>query len=277
MTATNGAPPVRIQLRVGERVQATNLDTYSMYEWRIETSSFDRELIRIFEDWLRLRDRVWREAEIRAFGSLLHRYIFDSGGWSWVDRQIQDAAPAVVRLELVFPADEAYSRLAAVPWEFLYVPDEHGRRGAFLAADNKLVLSRYMPSAQGERRLTTKDSLQVLVVVSQPDDPLLGEVLYEEVVAQIEATVNELHWAPAELVLNPTARGLHERLFADPVPDVIHFMGHGRFDPVEGEAALAFTDLRGGSDSGLRSRSGRIDKPAGYDTTRRCPSRLRGR
>ena len=28
----------------------------------------------------------------------------------------------------------------------------------------------------------------------------------------------------------------------------IHFMGHGRFDPVEGEAALAFTDLRGGSD-----------------------------
>jgi hypothetical protein len=71
------------------------------------------DLIGLFERWLTLRDRDWREEEIRVFGSLLHQCLFSDEIWFWIQAQIDTrAAGTRIRLELIFPADPPYSRLA---------------------------------------------------------------------------------------------------------------------------------------------------------------------
>jgi hypothetical protein len=238
---------VRIAISVDSRgvLRATRRDTQAKGPpCGVRTAGLDADLIRLFEGWLRLRNRSWREVEIRTFGSLLHRFLFGERGWDWVEGVIRQVQPALVHLELVFPADGEYARLAAIPWEYLYRPERPGRAGEHLAADRKLVLSRYIPSEHGEPPVPEKDRLQVLVVVSQPNDPLLGEVLYEDVLAQIKQTVAALDWS-LDLLYNPTAKQLSDHLFAGAVPDLVHFIGHGQFDPERGEASLALTNQSG--------------------------------
>jgi CHAT domain-containing protein len=261
---------VRIEIRVDNRgvLRPTRLDNDATGpEFRIRTSGLDADLIRLFEGWLRLRDRVWREVEIRSFGSLLHRFLFgERDTWDWIDSVIREVDPAVAHLQLVFPADGEYARLAAIPWEYLYRPEKQAEAGAYLAAQRNLILSRYIPRTAGEPLVPAEDELLVLVVVSQPDDPLLGEVLDEEVCKQIEQTVTVLNWKH-DVLRDPTAEDLHEKLFDEPIPDVVHFMGHGQFDPERGEASLALIDPRGGTDwvadrrlAGLMTRGGRAPR-----------------
>ena len=88
-------------------------------------AGLEAELVRLYERWLSVRSRLWEEDELRAFGSLLHRILFAPATWAAVQTQL-DAAEARgerLRLELVFPFDSPYTRLAAIPWEYLYVPD----------------------------------------------------------------------------------------------------------------------------------------------------------
>ena len=89
----------------------------------------DAEVIALFEHWLTLRDEVWEEKEIRVFGSLLHRCLFSESLWFWIESAIEERGDERVRLELVFPADPPYSRLSAIPWEFLHRPDRSVERG----------------------------------------------------------------------------------------------------------------------------------------------------
>ena len=216
-------------------------------ESQLTGAGLDLDVLRLFEGWLRLRDRRWRESEIRIIGSLLHRYLFgERDSWDWVDGVMREVHPAVVHLELVFPADTEFARLAGLPWEYLYRPETPGRTGAFLATERNLVLSRFIPSSEGLPPLPEKDRLHVLVVVSRPKDALLGEVLYEEVLAQIEQTVAALDWK-CEFFDEPTAQGLHDKVFANTVPDLVHFMGHGQFDSGRGEGSLALIGPNGGT------------------------------
>ncbi len=91
-------------------------------EGKVGFTDLDADVIRLFERWLTLRDRTWRDDEIQVFGSLLHRCLFTDRVWSWIESRIN--APSTdadhrIRLELCFPAKPPYSRLAAVPWEYL--------------------------------------------------------------------------------------------------------------------------------------------------------------
>jgi CHAT domain len=217
---------------------------------RVELTGLDADLIRLFERWLVLRERQWREDEIRAFGSLLHRYLFESHVWSWIESAI-DALTAGdrIRLELSFPAKPPYSRLAAMPWEYLYQPARGGRNGCFLAADARIVLSRYIPLEAGEGGFAAAEDLRMLIAISQPDDRRLGPVMYDDVLAAIEQWAQESGVA-VSVVHNPTAAQL-QKAVAPPGgqgPHLVHFMGHGEFDPDYGEARLALVADDGGTD-----------------------------
>ncbi|MGW4060840.1 CHAT domain-containing protein [Amycolatopsis sp. NPDC004747] len=235
---------VRISVTVDAKghVQAHRRDNNDKsVVWPIGYSGLDAELIRLFERWLTRRDSDWRESEIRAFGSLLHRCLFGRN-WSWLQSIIDSVQR--VRLELGFPAE---SRLAAIPWEYLYRPDTPTRRGAFLATEPGLVLSRYIPLSGADSGFAPQETLTVLVVVSQPADPRLGEVEYEEVVEQISATATKLNYKVLPTLENPTERDLEEAVRVG-APDLVHFMGHGEFDDDRGAAALALVDQDGGAD-----------------------------
>jgi hypothetical protein len=207
---------------------------------KVGFDGLEAELVRLFERWLAVRSRVWEEDELRAFGTLLHRILFTPATWAAVQAQL-DAAEARderLRLELVFPFDSPYTRLAAIPWEYLYAPDTAVRQGFFLATHQRLVLSRYVPTGAAAPA-AVEGPLRVLVVTSAPDD--LGEVLWEPALESITAAGAEQGFV-VEHLEDPNAATLFTRL-ADRARrvDVLHFVGHGEFDPDKGSAKLALT------------------------------------
>jgi hypothetical protein len=232
-------PDVEVNIAVSARgvVSGRRDDGADWQSGQLGLHGLDAELIRMFERWLAERDREWQLADLRAFGGLLHRALFPPDLWRWVEESI-DALPrgGRLRLQLAFPAD-ALAHLAAIPWEFLYAPDG-GREGFFLATDRRCVLTRYIPMELGRPLKTATERARVLVLVSQPDDPTLGEVVAEPVLADLEAAADA--GVPIELKVQqqPTCDLLDE-VVARFRPDVVHFMGHG--------ACTTTTKSRGGS------------------------------
>ena len=128
---------IRVEVDASGMVQAYRLSNNRRSSpRRVELAGLDVDLIRLFERWLVLRDRQWRDDEIRAFGSLLYRYLLGRPVGSWIESAIDALAYGDrIRLELSFPAKPPYSRLAAIPWEYLYQPAQEGKNGFFLASD----------------------------------------------------------------------------------------------------------------------------------------------
>jgi hypothetical protein len=219
-------------------------------EHQVEVAGLDADLIRLFERWLVLRDRQWRDDEIRAFGSLLYRYLLGRPVGSWIESAIDALADGDrIRLELSFPGKPPYSRLAAIPWEYLYQPAREGKNGFFLASDPRVVLSRYIPLSRGEARFTPIEDPRMLIVISQPDDRRLGPVMYDDVLAAITKWADQSGVA-VSVLHNPTAAQLQEAITppGGQGPHLVHFMGHGEFDPDRGEARLALVASDGGTD-----------------------------
>ncbi|HEX8346839.1 MAG TPA: CHAT domain-containing protein [Actinoplanes sp.] len=206
----------------------------------------DAEIIRVFERWMRERGRLWRPAEIRAFGSLLHRTLFPPDLWSWVE-QCLDALGTRdrMRLQLVFPSD-GLAHLASVPWEFLHVPDRTGRLGFYLATDRRCMLTRYIPMERGRPSTPPAARARLLVLISQPDDPALGEVVAEPVLATIRTLAEGL---PIDLTVRrqPTRESLQDDIVAVR-PDIVHFIGHGRYDDDTEQGRIALVDDAGRTD-----------------------------
>lgn len=204
----------------------------------------DAELIRVFERWLRERGREWRLPEIRAFGSLLHRTLFPPDLWSWVELRLNTMGPQDrLRLQLVFPGD-GLAHLAAVPWEYLYVPNRTGRNGFFLATDRRCMLTRYIPMETGRGSMAPAARARLLVLVAQPND--LGEVVAEPVLTMLTDLAERL---PLDVTVcrQPTRESLG-RTVKDVRPDLIHFIGHGRYDEDAEQGRVAFVDETGHSD-----------------------------
>lgn len=216
---------------------------------RVDLSGLDGRVLRLFERWMTLRDRSWDWEEVRIFGQLLHRTLFPGDSWRWVERQ---AAPGHdrVRLMLAFPADQAASRLASLPWEYLCAPDRPGRAGQFLVLEPWLVLSRVVPSGALEYPDgdMSRDPVRVLPVVGEADNRRLGAVDYEPVLTAIRRTGQARGFRILDPVVGATARRLRE-VVSDPVdgrPHIVHFLGHGRFR--EGRGAVALCDGAGETD-----------------------------
>ena len=207
----------------------------------------DAELIRVFERWLAERDREWRYAELRAFGGVLHRALFPSDLWHWIEQSLDDLArDDRLRLQLAFPSS-GLAHLAAIPWEYLYAPDRDGRDGFFLATNRRCALTRHIPLETGQRDATGEPPLRVLVLISQPADATLGEVVAEPVLQDLaEAAAAGL---PLELTVKrqPT-RGMLDEVVPALRPDVVQFMGHGRYDEQQEQGQIALVDDTGRTD-----------------------------
>jgi CHAT domain len=209
-----------------------------------EFGGVDGELMRVFGRFLTERDREWRRSEIKAFGSLLHRSLFPERVWSWIEGRYDRLGTGDrLRLQLTFPS-EGLAHLAAVPWEYLHVPDRDGREGFFLATDRRCILTRYIPQEVGRPRLASEPRVRVLALVSQPQD--LGEVVADPVVGQLTALAGTL---PLEVTASeqPTRRSVL-RDIQRVRPHVVHFMGHGEYDAEDQQGRIALVDEDGRGD-----------------------------
>ncbi|GAA4605133.1 hypothetical protein BJY16_005265 [Actinoplanes octamycinicus] len=202
----------------------------------------DAELIKLFERWIARRDHVWQDRDLRAFGSLLHRYLFPGTMWSWVENRLP-GLPHPARVALIFPPDPPFARLAAVPWEYLHRP---GNDGYYLATDSRLVLSRYLRRAATRADLTPVDRPRIQIVVSRPKTSQLKDVVFDDVEEAVRAT--EQHgFAVLETLHDPGVDQLF-RAIEERQPHVVHYMGHGEFRQEQAEGRLALVDSYGDVD-----------------------------
>jgi hypothetical protein len=246
---------VTVSVSLDGKVEAERLDEPRATSAKapVGYGGLDERLIHHFERWLTIRDRTWREDEIRSFGSLLHRALFPDAVWGFVQREIGRRGDEPVRLALRFPTTGRFARLASLPWEYLYRPDSTGYNGFFLAGTKEVVLSRYVPPAPVADRLRSSGAGGVLAVVARHRDPLLGPVESDEVLDAIEQTAKELGIPFGPPLDSPTSAELEDAL-RERQPRVLHFMGHGRFDSSLGEGSIALRHPEEGSDWVSESR-----------------------
>ena len=196
-----------------------------------------RRTIAIFEGWLR-NGKITHSSELQVLGMHLYRAIFNGAVEALFERVFRQACSQQERLRVQLSFRQDVGELASLPWEYLYYPDTDAEPGFCFATALTLVLSRYMPSTskRDETLRSTDNKLRILVVVSQPTD--LGPVIAEPVIEQIEKLKEQL---PIELTVHTdtTLDSLVDKI-EEVNPNVVHFIGHGRFnrDEAQGQIAL---------------------------------------
>ncbi len=169
--------------------------------------------------------------EALAAGISLFRVVFAGEllvAWLWRLREAERKGRAVrLRLRLADP------ELWDWPWELLHDP----LRG-FLAASPRIFVLRYVEIPEPIEPLRVRPPIRVLAVAASPAG--LRPVSADEELADLDGSLRELQEAERielDLLRGATRDGLRRKL-AEKSFHVLHFIGHGAFDPVRGGAVL---------------------------------------
>jgi hypothetical protein len=120
------------------------------------------------------------------------------------------------------------SRLAGIPWEYLYIQDLSGSKRdsrGFCALHPKISLVRHELVSKAPQLNTSPKPRRLLVALASPQNEELLDTAKER--ANIESALTDIPGIKAEFIENATAEGLIEQLI--PGTDIFHFAGHGRF------------------------------------------------
>ncbi|NUP17237.1 MAG: CHAT domain-containing protein [Streptomyces sp.] len=177
-------------------------------------------------------------ALVRELGTLMFGSLFDETARALLLRCRAQAQHDRRTLRISLNAHSG--GLDRLPWEFLYDPVA----GEHLAVDHAFVRELDLPTTRGP--LSVETPLRVLGMVARPSD--LEELSVEQERAELHRALRELMrtgivdltWVPGQ-----SWRDLREEVRRTR-PHVLHFIGHGGFDPGTGGATLAFTDGRTG-------------------------------
>ena len=143
---------------------------------------------------------------------------------SWLSRlrEVQKAKKALrLRLRLKGSSD-----LWAWPWELLRHPDL-----GFLAVSPLTPVVRYVDSGGFRRPLRVRPPIRVLVVAAHPKE--LGALAVHEELRELERTLGSLEdsrWVEMEYLEGATREKLRRKL-EEKSFHILHFVGHGAFNP----------------------------------------------
>ena len=183
------------------------------------------------------------EQPVREVGRVLFAALLGTG--EVAGRYRAAAAVAAERgegIRVVLRIDIDTPGLAGLPWEAMY--DEAA--GAYVCRQDQLV--RHVPVASVPAPLQVRLPLRILGVVSSPRGlpPLDVEKEQEQLARALARLVGqglaELHWAPSAIWADL------QDLLLDREWHVLHFIGHGDFDPGQDEGVLALTREDGRAD-----------------------------
>ena len=133
--------------------------------------------------------------------------------------------------------------LADLPWEYLFASDMH----RFLALSDGTPVVRYLELNQPVAELRVTPPLCVLAVVSNPKGvpPLTVEQEWTHLHDAL-ADLQSKDLVRLERLEHATLAALQERLRQkDKGVHILHFIGHGEFDPAANTGGLAFEDDAG--------------------------------
>jgi hypothetical protein len=210
--------------------------------------TIDRDKLRmqeigLFQEWLKIGKLTERRA-FELLGTLLYNLLFGTDVKSQFEMAFQEIKRTPgERLRVRLSFQEEATRLAGLPWEYLYCPASVNQEGFFLATETHLVLTRYIPlNMEQEPDLLPpeQDPLRILLVVAQPTG--LDTVLYKPVIDAINK-LGERYPIKTQEFAKPTVSSLRRQI-EEYQPHVLHFIGHGRYNEAKrrGEIALLAAD-----------------------------------
>lgn len=152
-----------------------------------------------------------------------------------LDRAEQEQAALRIRLQL-----SACPELSSMPWELLYDRNEDW----FLALSGRTPVIRYAQLPFLPRGVRATPPLRILVIKSEPSDcePLDLATEWAQVAEALSDLIDYGFVSFTELAV-PTLSELRRVLLRNTF-HILHYMGHGSFDPRTG-GTLLFTDRAG--------------------------------
>jgi len=183
-------------------------------------------------------------AAIKAFGSQLYRALFHDELEVNLLRSQSQATAMGMGLRLRLRLSDT-PELAELPWEFLY----DRSRNRFVCLSDRTPLVRFLEVPDPPRPLPVSPPLRVLVMISSPRDPSFAELDVEQEWAKLQGVLSGLEQAGLvhlERLETATLSALRQRLRRDDW-HVLHFIGHGGFDPHAQDGVLVLEDQAGGS------------------------------
>jgi CHAT domain/WD domain, G-beta repeat len=181
------------------------------------------------------------ERAVRETGRMLFDALLGAGevaGRYRASMALADERGEDLRVVLRLDAPE----LAGLPWEAMYDPGA----GGYVCRQHQLV--RHVPVAAVPPPLSVHGALRILGVIAAPRGlPMLDVGREREHLERALAALEGRALAGVTWVPEATWAGLHEMLMAGPW-HVLHFVGHGDFDPGRDEGVLALEREDGRAD-----------------------------
>lgn len=184
--------------------------------------------------------------EAKRLGELLFNALFDVGlrsDFSTLYTQVVHGKRELLRIEL--DVDEtALPDVAALPWEFMRVPQDANLGTLWLGTAPDLIFSRrrsqwHVPNPV---QLAKNEKLRIALAVAAPQG--LGPVVYDKVEEGLkklaEKMPNKIEFLP--MVTDADAMKIDALLAQD--PHIFHFIGHGRLieENRKSKGEIAFVD-----------------------------------
>lgn len=183
--------------------------------------------------------------------------------WEWKGDQVHERRFSVKfnffnEKNLPPEKQEAVNLLMATPWEIL-----HDGQGYLFQGKKPVRVRRRIPNRGKKENLPLRDKLRVLLLSPRPVDESAGYIDHRVAPQALLSAIEPLG-ERAELVLlkHPTfeamCRAIREAEQAGQPFSVVHFDGHGVFDPHRGLGALCFESNEPGEQQKLENRKTHI-------------------
>ena len=188
-----------------------------------------------------------QEGLLESLGGRLFEALFSGQVRSLFDASlgmIRSQPNVGLRVKLCMDPEESpeVARLAGLPWEYLYRHDTH----EFLSLSVRTPLVRYLEVPRPAEPLPLEQPLRILFVLASPQDqpPLRVEEEKESINRALEQQ-RQAGKIEFEFVEGPDTATQLRRKLEGQACHVVHFMGHGDFDPQSGKGQLCFEDEEG--------------------------------
>ncbi|HEV7519275.1 MAG TPA: CHAT domain-containing protein [Thermoanaerobaculia bacterium] len=186
-----------------------------------------------------LRRPSGKTPDLRPFGHQLFGSLFRDDVEICLRESLVQAAAQNLGLRLRLRLN-GVPELARLPWEYLCDP-----KGDFLALSANTPVVRYPKLARSWPPLIAASPLRVLVLIARPSGlpPLNGDEEMRHIQKALQGLV-ERGLVVLDRVVPATFPELLARLRRERC-HILHFIGHGAFEPERGEGVLALEDEHG--------------------------------
>lgn len=229
----------RVRLRSAAAGEAAHVVRWPWRDLELENRLKDLQIALLRAGGKRRKALTPEEETVQRFGRELFDMLFAGEGLVLYRRSAERARQARVGLRIRLHLDDP--PLAALPWEFLY----DAAYADFLCLSTQTPVLRYLDVGQPVAPLTVSAPLRVLGVIASPADlePLDVSLERQRVETALAGLVKqglvELVWLEGQTWrdwLRTLRRGAWH---------VVHFIGHGGFDPHRDEGVLWLADDAG--------------------------------